>query len=193
MRNNLYSVPNLLSLLRLILVPILITLAVYGQAELFLLLLAVSLVSDVLDGYMARKLQQTSELGARLDSWGDILTYGAMISALYLIWPAIFSAQAGFLLAAMLSFILPLLLALSRFGSYPSYHTIGAKVTAILMAPAYYLLILWDTELFFRAVILLRVLVAVEEIAITFALKRPKSNVDSVFFLLWGGGSKGSR
>ena len=193
MRSNLYSVPNLLSLLRLILVPILITLAVYGQAELFLLLLAVSLVSDVLDGYMARKLQQTSELGARLDSWGDILTYGAMISALYLIWPAIFSAQAGFLLAAMLSFILPLLLALSRFGSYPSYHTIGAKVTAILMAPAYYLLILWDTELFFRAVILLRVLVAVEEIAITFALKRPKSNVDSVFFLLWGGGSKGSR
>ena len=193
MRSNLYSVPNLLSLLRLILVPILITLAVYGQAELFLLLLAVSLVSDVLDGYMARKLQQTSELGARLDSWGDILTYGAMISALYLIWPAIFSAQAGFLLAAMLSFILPLLLALSRFGSYPSYHTIGAKVTAILMAPAYYLLILWDTELFFRAVILLRVLVAVEEIAITFALKRPKSNVDSVIFLLWGGGSKGSR
>ena len=193
MRNNLYSAPNLLSLLRLILVPILITLAVYGQAELFLLLLAVSLVSDVLDGYVARKLQQTSELGARLDSWGDILTYGAMISALYLIWPAIFSAQAGFLLAAMLSFILPLLLALSRFGSYPSYHTIGAKVTAILMAPAYYLLILWDTELFFRAVILLRVLVAVEEIAITFALKRPKSNVDSVFFLLWGGGSKGSR
>lgn len=193
MRSNLYSVPNLLSLLRLILVPILITLAAYGQAELFLLLLAVSLVSDVLDGYMARKLQQTSELGARLDSWGDILTYGAMISALYLIWPAIFSAQAGFLLAAMLSFILPLLLALSRFGSYPSYHTIGAKVTAILMAPAYYLLILWDTELFFRAVILLRVLVAVEEIAITFALKRPKSNVDSVFFLLWGGGSKGSR
>jgi CDP-diacylglycerol--glycerol-3-phosphate 3-phosphatidyltransferase len=193
MRSNLYSVPNLLSLLRLILVPILITLAVYGQAELFLLLLAVSLVSDVLDGYMARKLQQTSELGARLDSWGDILTYGAMISALYLIWPAVFSAQAGFLLAAMLSFILPLLLALSRFGSYPSYHTIGAKVTAILMAPAYYLLILWDTELFFRAVILLRVLVAVEEIAITFALKRPKSNVDSVFFLLWGGGSKGSR
>ena len=173
--------------------PILITLAIYGQAELFLLLLAVSLVSDVLDGYVARKLQQTSELGARLDSWGDILTYGAMISALYLIWPPIFSAQAGFLLAAMLSFILPLLLALSRFGSYPSYHTIGAKVTAILMAPAYYLLILWDTELFFRAVILLRVLVAVEEIAITFALKRPKSNVDSVFFLLWGGGSKGSR
>lgn len=192
MANNLYSIPNLLSLLRLILVPILITLALYGQAELFLLLLAISLVSDVLDGYVARKLQQTSELGAKLDSWGDILTYGAMISALFLIWPAIFSEQAGFLFAAMFSFILPLLLALSRFGSYPSYHTIGAKVTAILMAPAYYLLILLDTELFFRAVILLRVLVALEEIAITFALKRPKSNVDSVFYLLWSS-SKGSR
>lgn len=192
MGNNLYSIPNLLSLLRLILVPLLIGLAMYEQAQLFLLLLAVSLVSDVLDGYVARKLQQTSELGAKLDSWGDILTYGAMIFGLYFIWPAIFSAQAGYLFAAMLSFILPLLLALSRFGSYPSYHTLGAKITAILMAPAYYLLILWDSELFFRAVILLRVLVAIEEMAITFALKRPKSNVDSIFFLLWGG-SKGSK
>lgn len=184
MGNNLYSIPNLLSLLRLILVPILMYLAIYGQANLFLLLLAVSLVSDVLDGYMARKLHQTSELGAKLDSWGDILTYGAMILGLYLIWPTIFDAQAGFLFAAMMSFILPLLLALSRFGSYPSYHTLGAKITAILMAPAYYLLILWDSELFFRAVIVLRVLVALEEIAITFALKRPKSNVDSIFVLL---------
>lgn len=192
MGNNLYSIPNLLSLLRLILVPLLIGLAMYEQAQLFLLLLAVSLVSDVLDGYVARKLQQTSELGAKLDSWGDILTYGAMIFGLYFIWPTIFIAQAGYLFAAMLSFILPLLLALSRFGSYPSYHTLGAKITAILMAPAYYLLILWDSELFFRAVILLRVLVAIEEMAITFALKRPKSNVDSIFFLLWGG-SKGSK
>jgi phosphatidylglycerophosphate synthase len=174
------------------LVPVLMVLAVFGQADLFLIVLAVSLVSDALDGYLARRLRQTSELGAKLDSWGDMLTYGAMILGLYLIWPPIFDTQAAFLLAAMLSFILPLLLALSRFGSFPSYHTFGAKVTAILMAPAYYFLILLDTELFFRAVIFLRVLVAVEEIAITFALKHPKSNVDSVFLLIWGG-SKDSR
>lgn len=181
--NNLYSIPNMLSLFRLALVPVLISLAFVGQGNIFLVLLALSLVSDVLDGYMARKLQQTSELGARLDSWGDILTYGAMILGLYLIWPSLFHEQAWFLFAAMLSYILPLLLALSRFGKYPSYHTRGAKLAAILIAPAYYFLILWGGELFFRAVIIIRVLVALEEVAITLALKSPMTNVDSIFSL----------
>ena len=186
MSNNMYSIPNMLSFFRLLLVPVLTALAVAGNAKLFLLLLAFSLISDVLDGHMARKLQQTSELGAKLDSWGDMLTYAVMILGLYLIWPSIFTQQALFLLAAMLSYILPLALALNRFGSYPSYHTLGAKITAVLIAPAYYLLILWDSELFFRAVIMLRVLVACEEIAITCVLKHPRTNVGSIFALSLG-------
>jgi len=184
MNNDLYSVPNLLSMLRLALVPVLAILATTNQAIGFLILLAFSLVSDVLDGYLARKLQQTSELGARLDSWGDMLTYAIMILGLYLIWPSIFSDQAIFLFAAMLSYILPVALSLNRFGSYPSYHTWGAKLAAVLIAPAYYLLILTDNQLFFRLVIVLHGLVAIEVMLITLMLKRPKTNVASVFQLL---------
>lgn len=181
-----YSIPNLLSLLRLALVPVLIALAAAGQVDWFLALLAISLVSDVLDGYLARKLQQASELGARLDSWADMLTYAAMIFGLYLIWPSIFEEQAIYLFAATLSYILPVILALSRFGSFPSYHTWGAKLAAVLIAPAYYLLILSDNQLFFRAVIIFHVLVAVEEMAITLILKYPKTNVGSIIKLLEG-------
>jgi len=145
--------------------------------------LAVSLLSDVLDGYLARKLGLVSELGAKLDSWGDILTYAAMILGLHLIWPDIFDKQAEFLFAAMMSFILPTLLAFRKFGAYPSYHTWGAKLAAVLMAPAYYVLILADADSFFRVVILFHLLVAAEEMAITFILNRPRSNVGSVFYL----------
>jgi len=186
MNNYMYSIPNLLSLLRLALVPVLIALAAAGQVDWFLALLAISLVSDVLDGYLARKLQQASELGARLDSWADMLTYAAMIFGLYLIWPLIFEEQAIYLFAATLSYILPVILALSRFGSFPSYHTWGAKLAAVLIAPAYYLLILSDNQLFFRAVIIFHVLVAVEEMAITLILKYPKTNVGSIIKLLEG-------
>ncbi len=184
MNNDFYSIPNLLSMLRLALVPVLAILAVTDQAVGFLILLSFSLISDVLDGYLARKLQQTTELGARLDSWGDMLTYGVMILGLYLIWPAIFNDQAIFLFAAMLSYILPVALALNRFGSYPSYHTWGAKLAAVLIAPAYYLLILSDNQLFFRVVIVLHGLVAIEEMVITLMLKHPKTNVGTVFQLL---------
>ena len=51
------------------------------------------------------------------------------------------------------------------------------------MAPAYYVLILSDADSFFRIVILFHVLVAAEEVAITFILNQPRSNVGSVFYL----------
>jgi CDP-diacylglycerol--glycerol-3-phosphate 3-phosphatidyltransferase len=181
--SNLYSIPNILSLLRLALVPVLVGLASAQRGDIFLVVLAVSLLSDVLDGYLARKLGLVSELGAKLDSWGDILTYAAMILGLHLIWPDIFDKQAEFLFAAMMSFILPTLLAFRKFGAYPSYHTWGAKLAAVLMAPAYYVLILADADSFFRVVILFHLLVAAEEMAITFILNRPRSNVGSVFYL----------
>jgi CDP-diacylglycerol--glycerol-3-phosphate 3-phosphatidyltransferase len=106
-----------------------------------------------------------------------------MILGLHLIWPSIFEQQAEYLFAAMMSFILPTLLAFRKFGAYPSYHTWGAKLAAVLMAPAYYVLILTDADSFFRVVILFHVLVALEEMAITYILNQPRSNVGSVFYL----------
>ena len=178
-----YSVPNLLSLLRLILVPFLAIFASLGDFVVFLSILAVSLISDMLDGYFARRLHQTTELGAKLDSWADMLTYAAMILGLYLIWPQLFFDQLFYVCAAALSYILPVLLSLFRFGVFPSYHTWGAKIAAVLIAPAYYLLVLYDYQDFFRLVILFHLIVAVEEMAITLILKRPRTNIHSIFQL----------
>lgn len=178
-----YSVPNLLSLLRLILVPLLAIFASLGEVAVFLSILAVSLISDMLDGYFARKLHQTTELGARLDSWADMLTYAVMILGLYLIWPQLFFAQVVFVCAAALSYVLPVLLSLYRFGVFPSYHTWGAKLAAVLIAPAYYLLVLYEYQTFFQLVILFHLIVAVEEMVITLILKRPQTNIHSILQL----------
>jgi len=181
---NLYSIPNILSLTRLALVPVLVVLAYFAEPEGFLVVLAVSLLSDVFDGYLARKLNLVSELGAKLDSWADMLTYGCMILGIYWIWPQIFAQQLWFLVAATLSFILPVLYAFNKFGEYPSYHTLGAKTAAVLMAPAFYLLTLMGADLFFNAVIIFHIIVAFEELAITSVLTQPRSNVRSIFSLV---------
>ncbi|MGB0458762.1 MAG: CDP-alcohol phosphatidyltransferase family protein [Porticoccaceae bacterium] len=181
---NIYSIPNLLSLLRLALVPVLAVAACLNEAKLFLLLLGISLLSDMLDGYFARKLHQVTEFGARLDSWADMATYAMMILGLNLIWPVIFEQQLIYLIAATLSYILPVIVALIRFSSFPSYHTWGAKLAAVLIAPAFYLLILYDEQAFFRLVIMFHVVVAVEEIAITYMLKQPRTNVASILSIL---------
>ena len=182
-KETLYSVPNMLSMTRLVLVPVLIGLAVNAKAQAFLLVLAVSLLSDVFDGYLARKLNQITDLGAKLDSWGDVLTYGAMILGLYWIWPEVFAEQLWFVVAATLSFIVPVAYAFNKFGEYPSYHTLGAKTAAVLMAPAFYTLILLDWDLFFQAVIIFHIVVAFEEMAITSVLDRPRTDVLSILSL----------
>jgi cardiolipin synthase len=189
---NIYSIPNLLSLLRLALVPVLVVAAYLNEDQLFLLLLGICLLSDMLDGYFARKLQQVTEFGARLDSWADMATYAMMILGLNLIWPAIFDQQFFYLVAATLSYVLPVVVALVRFSSFPSYHTWGAKLAAVLIAPAFYLLVLYDEQTFFRLVIIFHVLVAIEEIAITVMLKQPKTNVASIFTILSSSDSKSS-
>ena len=107
-----------------------------------------------------------------------------MILALYFLWPDIFSDQSVFLLMATLSFLVPLFVAVVKFGNYPSYHTVGAKIAALLIAPAYYLLIIFDADILFRLVILFYLIVAVEEIFITYLLRHPKTNISSAWMLI---------
>ncbi len=184
MKDKLLTLPNSLSLLRLVLVPCLVWTAVEGFANCFLWLLGVCFLSDMLDGFLARKFNQVSILGARLDSFGDVLTYAAMILGLYQLWPSIFSEQSLFLLSATMSFIVPLIFAMSKFGEYPSYHTVGAKIAAVLLAPSYYILILADADIWFRLVVLLYLIVAFEEILITLVLDVPRTNIKSILSLM---------
>ena len=70
-----FNVPNILSLFCIIAVPFLLLTGWFGMPTLFYILFGLMLLSDALDGIIARVMDQTSELGARLDSYGDILTY----------------------------------------------------------------------------------------------------------------------
>lgn len=183
-REKLFSVPNVLSLSRLGMVPVLLWLAYNGYGDIFLAVLVFSLLTDCFDGYLARKLGQVTELGARLDSWSDILTYGAMALGLMWAWPEIFYSERWFILLAIFANLPPMLVCLFRFGRFPSYHTWAAKGVALLLAPSFFWLILFGDAWPFRIVVLLEVLVAVEEIVITFLLKEWRCNIPSVFHLL---------
>lgn len=67
------TLPNALSLLRTFLVAPFLVAVIYRQFSLALGLVLVAGVSDFLDGYLARRLGQTSTLGAFLDPLGDRL------------------------------------------------------------------------------------------------------------------------
>lgn len=69
-----WTVPNLLSVIRIIIIPFFAYFFVKGDAVLAVLMLALSGVSDFLDGKIARKFNQVSALGKVLDPVADKLT-----------------------------------------------------------------------------------------------------------------------
>ncbi|HET8960123.1 CDP-alcohol phosphatidyltransferase family protein [Nocardioides sp.] len=80
-----WTVPNLLSVARLAGVPVFLWLVLVPEADGWaLLLLALSGVTDYLDGYLARKLDQTSALGEILDPVADRLYILAVVVGLAL-------------------------------------------------------------------------------------------------------------
>src|SRR5436190_13744486 len=65
------TVPNLLTLLRLFLVPCFMVASFHGRFTLALVLFVSAAVTDILDGMIARRFNQRSRLGAMLDPAAD--------------------------------------------------------------------------------------------------------------------------
>lgn len=68
------TIPNLLSVIRIILVPVFAVLFTNGHQVAALIVLAVSGLTDLFDGKIARRFNQVSELGKILDPVADKIT-----------------------------------------------------------------------------------------------------------------------
>lgn len=83
--DRVWTVPNLLSFVRLLGVPVFLWLVLALEADWWALGLLMAMgVTDYLDGYLARKLDQYSTLGAILDPVADRLYILAVVIALAL-------------------------------------------------------------------------------------------------------------
>jgi len=176
-------IPNILSASRIILAPVLLYLAWSGQKNLFLIVLAVSLLSDALDGPLARKLHATSATGAQLDSIGDLATYVVLPVCAWWLWPEIIIREAPYVVIAVCAYFLPLIAGLVKFHTVPSYHTYAAKAAAIIMSVAMLFLFLTEFNTLFRIASIYQAIVALEEIVITVQLKEPRSDIRSIWHL----------
>lgn len=176
-QNLVVSLPNVISAIRVALVPVLIFLALEHQSHAFLGVLAFSLFSDGIDGYLARRLNQVTELGVRLDSWADLITYAVMLFGLMTLWPELLESESTYLVVAFSAWIVPLLVCQARFRCFPSYHTLAAKLAAVGLAPAYFVAVLWNEPLLFRIVLMFYLWVALEQVIITAILPRWQGNI----------------
>ncbi len=85
-KKEIFYIPNILSYIRILLIPVFIILYVKAETNLeyfyAALALGISSLSDLLDGKIARKFNMISELGIALDPIADKLTHIAVASCL---------------------------------------------------------------------------------------------------------------
>lgn len=84
MMKNWNTIPNWLSFARIIMVPIFAVLYLKGEVIWSVVVLALSGISDFLDGKIARRFNQVSDLGKVLDPVADKLTQITIAVLLYL-------------------------------------------------------------------------------------------------------------
>ena len=110
-KKEIMTIPNLLSLFRLILIPVYVVIYLNATEEWHYYLsagvLAVSCITDLLDGQIARRFNMISNLGKLLDPIADKATQFALIICLAFRYPLmfllifLFVIKEGFQLIAM--------------------------------------------------------------------------------------------
>lgn len=81
--HKIITIPNILSLFRLLLIPVIVWLYVVKQDPVWTTaVLALSGLTDIIDGIIARKFHMVSDLGKALDPVADKLTQIAMLFCL---------------------------------------------------------------------------------------------------------------
>ncbi|MGA0003157.1 MAG: CDP-alcohol phosphatidyltransferase family protein [Candidatus Nanopelagicales bacterium] len=109
--NSNWTIPNALSGLRLLGVPVFFWLIVGPENDgLALAILIVSSFTDWLDGYLARRLNQFSRLGELLDPLADRLYVVAALAALYIrdllpIWVVVLLILRDVLMSGLLLYL----------------------------------------------------------------------------------------
>ena len=179
-----WNIPNLLSLFRIIAAPFLLLSGWLGMPTLFYAILGAMLLSDALDGFIARALRQTTTLGARLDTYGDVLTYISTLGAAWWLWPELIRNELSYIGAAALLYAVPALFSLIKFGKLASYHTWITKISAILMGAGVGILLLFKEPMVFHWAVYFLLIETVENMAITLLLKKEQTNIHSLWHAL---------
>jgi cardiolipin synthase len=120
--SRIFTIPNVLSFIRLGLVPVFLVLIILGHDAWALIILIVSSVTDFLDGVLARRLNQVTRLGQLLDPAADRLFIFAALIGL-----AIRGIIPWWLLAIIVGrdvvlLFLGIVLANFGFGPLPVHH-----------------------------------------------------------------------
>ena len=170
---------------RLLLAPIMIFLAWHFQtgAGLYIVLLMyLGLISDILDGIVARKMNVSGEKMRRLDGVVDLLFWLSVGASAWLIYPGIISELTTLMAMVFIMEALCYLVSIVKFGKEASAHAFLSKMWGLSLLLMFTNLIGFGNAgatFYFSAI--LGMLSQLDVIMITFLLPRWQHDVPSSY------------
>ena len=136
-RDYLRSPPNVFTGMRLVAIPVLWALALEERTRALGFGVAFAFATDMIDGYLARRLHAETELGSRTDSLADHLLAASTVAWLFMLRREFFQAHAPLLTVWIVLALATLAVAYARFRRFVDLHLYSAKAavfTAYSMA-----------------------------------------------------------
>lgn len=180
-REPLLTVPNLLCAARLFASPLLVVLAWFELSSWCLWLFVTLLLTDWLDGKLAKLLKQETLFGARLDSFADGTFYGCVLLTLLVFRPDAMRQESIWIALALSSFAVSIAAGWIKFNRVPSYHTRLAKTSWLLVGIGVVSVFAGGTIWLFRLALGTVILTNLEATAITLVLPEWRVNVSWFF------------
>ena len=174
MSEDLKTVPNYLTTARLIMAPLLWMVALLRMPIWLGVGLIITGLTDIFDGYVARKLNQSTSLGSALDSLADNILIISMVIWLFLLRPEVLTGHPILLLAAISIALTSLLVGLLKFRQVANLHLYSAKVFGVVGHVFVIHAFLWGaySKILFYSAISLWLLSSIE--ALVLQLARPQ-------------------
>ena len=136
------TVPNLLSALRIVMIPFVLTAYLNGNYVLSIGLLVLSGLTDVADGFIARHYNQISDLGKILDPIADKLTQFAVLVCLSISHPNLIPVAAILAVKEILTLIGAMIFV--HRGNETPYARWWGKMTTVVLYVTMGLVVLRD-------------------------------------------------
>lgn len=165
--------------------PFILYLVFTKNESLFSLFITISLVTDILDGLIARLFKMQTNIGVKLDSWADTGTYILAFTAIYMFrWNEV---KNEWIIAAIFftSWIMSYAIVFVKFKGLIGLHTYLFKLTGYLQGAFIVILFVFGYNVWLLYLCLCVGIVAcLEEIIIIMMIKQPMSNVKGLYWIL---------
>jgi len=188
-----FTLPNVLSAYRLASFPALLWLIYTHNESLFAWILCINLITDILDGWIARTFNLQTDLGARLDSLADYGTYIAAVCGIYR-FKYDELGDMGWMLWVFIGLILLYNgVSFIKFKKFPSLHMYSTRIGGYIQGIFFFVLFADDFYAWLYVLAMVwGFLSALEEIAVLWVLPELKSNAKGLYWVLQDGTNRNS-